>query len=136
MATLPALDGHGLPSDNNVFRNAKDTARKQRPQASLQPKTKVGPASRIPQLLDAVRDFRQGDVGDEQRLAWLSRDEIDDPGIGPGLAQFGNDVGVEQPTSHSLIFRTLDLIVRRSNFSSASGDAARAVTISRPVTGC
>ena len=88
MATLLALNRHRLPPDNNVFRNGKNSASKQRPQISLQPQTKVGPASGTAQLLDAICNFCQGDVGNKQRLARLSRDEIDDFGIGFGFAQF------------------------------------------------
>src|ERR1700726_953471 len=135
MATLLALNSHGLPSDNHAFRNGESAAGKQRSQVSLQPQTKIGPASGIAQLLNAKCNFCKSDVGNKQRLAWLSRDEIGDFGIGFRFAQLGNDIGVEQPAPHRLTFPTLDFIVRRSNFPSANGDAASAVTISRPLTG-
>src|SRR5204863_3190462 len=95
----------------------------------------VGPASSVAYLLNTKNNFRQRDVGDEKRLTRLGGDEADYSGIGFWLAELGNDVGIEQPAAHRLASRTLDLIVRRSNFTSARGDAARAATISRPVTG-
>src|SRR6185369_6883959 len=135
VTALSALNHHRLPSDDHVFRDRKNAPGKQRAKISFQPKTKVGAAGGVAELFDTIAYFRQRDVSNEQRLAWLSSNETSDFGTGFGFAQFGNDVGVEQPSSHRSISRTWDLIVRRSKFTSASGEAARASTISRPLTG-
>src|SRR3954454_15166951 len=96
---------------------------------------KIGAASSVAQLFNAVSDFRQRNFGNEQCRAGLNFDEIDDFGIRTWFAQFGNNISIEQPTPHRLTSRTLDLTLSRSNFTSASGDDARASMISRPVTG-
>src|ERR1041385_4349522 len=96
---------------------------------------KVGAPRGVAKCFNAVADFRQRNVGHEQCRAGLHVDEIDNSGMRSWFAEFGNHVGVQQPTSHSLMSRTLDLTLSRSNGTSASGDPASALMISRPVSG-
>src|SRR3954466_2976254 len=96
---------------------------------------KVGAARGVAQRFDAVAYFPQRDFAHEQCRAGLHADKIDNSGIRSWFANLGNDVGVEQPTSHSLMSRTLDLTLSRSNGTSASGEPARALMMSRPVSG-
>src|SRR4051794_3833836 len=96
---------------------------------------KISAARGVAQLFDAISDLRQCNFGDEQCRAGLDVDEIDDFGMRSRFAQFRNNVGVEQPASHSLMSRTFDLTLSRSKGTSANGDPARALMISRPVSG-
>src|SRR5712691_639445 len=95
----------------------------------------VGPPSGVLELLEAEPDFAEGDFSGEQQLSGLRGDELRHGRSRFRLAELGNDVGVEEPASHRLTSRTGDFTVRRSKFTSASGEVASAATMSWPDTG-
>ena len=135
VAALLTFDRHRFPADNHVLGDGEDPLGEERAQCSVKPQADVGAAARVFKLLDAEPDFAERDFRGEQLLAGLSGDELGHGRRRFRFTQLGNDVGVEEPTPHRLTSRTGDLMVNRSKFTSVSGEAANAVTMSRPEIG-
>ena len=132
-ALLP-FDHHCLPAHYHVLVHGENPTSKQGTHGAVEP-VKISAAPQVRQLLYAKSDLAACYLGREQELAGLRGNKLGDPRVWLRLAQFRQDVGVEQPTSHRSTSRTGDLTVSRPKFTSASGDDFRAATISLPETG-
>jgi hypothetical protein len=114
VATLLSFDHHGFPADNNVLCNGVDAVGEQRPKRSVNPKMNFSAAAHIFELLDSKPDFAERDFDGEKQFARLSGDELRDGSSRFRSAKLRYDVGIEEPTPHSLTSRTGDLMVIRS----------------------
>ena len=120
---------------NHVLGDREDTAGEQRPECSVKPKMNISTPARIFELLDSEPDFAECNFSGEKQLAGLSGDEFCDGSSRFRSAEFRYDVGIEEPPPQRFTSRTVERLVSRSNYTSASGDVANASTISRPEIG-
>ena len=122
---LPASCHEAAPFQDHILVDRQHASMEPRPQLQIEPYLKCRPMLRVGFSLDAKPDLRKRDRAEEQSICCLRIRPRLHPVMRPGLAQFRNDVGVEQPTAQKSTSRTGLRTESPPNSRLASGDRDR-----------
>ena len=113
------------PFQDHVLVDREHASLEPGPQFPIEPSLQRRPLLRVDPSLDAKPDFGQRDRAEEQAVRYLRTRPRLHSVVGPGLAQFRHDVGVEQPSAQKSTSRTGLRTESPPNSRLASGDRDR-----------
>src|SRR3984893_15569283 len=133
MARLAAIFDQEPPFEHDVFGDREHALLEHRPYLVREPIVEFGAATGIGEEVNAESNFSKAHRAHIKKFERLGGDECEDFVFWPGAAQFGQDIGVEQPTRHKETLRT-GIGVRLGSISiSRCGEACIAAISDAPV---
>lgn len=124
-APFAASRHEAAPFQDHILVDWEHASLEPGPQFLIQPCLERRPLLRVGLSLDAEPNLGHRDLAEEQAVRYLHIRPRLHPGIGPGLAQFRRDVGVEQPSAQKSTSRTGLRTESPPNSRLANGDRDR-----------